>query len=123
MLLYFDSRCPFLSRLLCLSGGVLLKCGETEMQLGYSENLYFHKAMEDFLQPLDNFLEGDCKTIQKEKKILERKRLDLDACKSRVKKAKSHDSRSEVCTEFDDPFSSALSLFVIIKISFFLFFF
>ena len=35
--------------------------------------------------------------FQKEKKILETKRLDLDACKSRLRKAKSATSQSQVC--------------------------
>ena len=42
-----------------------------------------------FVQPLKKFLEGEMRTIAKEKAVLESKRLDLDSCKNRVKKARS----------------------------------
>lgn len=35
------------------------------------------------------FLDGEMRTITKEKGILESKRLDLDSCKSKVRKARS----------------------------------
>lgn len=35
------------------------------------------------------FLDGEMRTITKEKGVLETKRIDLDACKSRVRKARS----------------------------------
>jgi endophilin-B1 len=38
---------------------------------------------------LNRFLDGEMRTITKEKGILEEKRLDLDSCKSRVRKARS----------------------------------
>merc|ERR1719464_662204 len=39
--------------------------------------------------PLSRFLEGEMKNIMRERKILENKRLDLDACKNRVRKARA----------------------------------
>lgn len=45
--------------------------------------------MSNFLHQLKTFLEGDMKTIAKEKRTLLAKRLDLDACKAKVKKAQS----------------------------------
>lgn len=40
------------------------------------------------MQPLRKFLDGEMKTITREKGVLESKRLDLDACKGRVRKAR-----------------------------------
>eukprot|EP00106_Octopus_bimaculoides_P003313 XP_014770755.1 PREDICTED: endophilin-B1-like isoform X6 [Octopus bimaculoides] len=59
------------------------------MQIGNAEKEFVQTSCNNFLSPLKNFLEGDMRTITKEKKVLETKRLDLDACKSRVRKAKS----------------------------------
>ncbi|CAG0887892.1 unnamed protein product [Cyprideis torosa] len=42
-----------------------------------------------FVQPMQKFLEGEMKNILRERKILESKRLDLDACKNRLRKARS----------------------------------
>ncbi|CAI9718193.1 endophilin-B1 isoform X4 [Octopus vulgaris] len=70
-------------------GNSLIKCGQTHMQIGNAEKEFVQTACNNFLSPLKNFLEGDMRTITKEKKVLETKRLDLDACKSRVRKAKS----------------------------------
>lgn len=67
-------------------GNVLGKVGEAEKKLGYTEKEFVQKSSDGFLQPLKSFLDGQMKTIQREKGGLERKRLDLDACKARVKK-------------------------------------
>ncbi|CAK8697983.1 endophilin-B1-like [Clavelina lepadiformis] len=80
-------------------GGVLLKCGETQMKLGQAEQSFLQTTMQNYLLPLNNFLEGDCKTIQKERKTLEKKRLDLDACKNRLKKARSLEARQTAESE------------------------
>ena len=48
------------------------------------------------MQPLKSFLDGQMKTIQKEKKTLESKRLDLDSCKSKLKKLKDEKYKPEV---------------------------
>ncbi|XP_048773858.2 endophilin-B1-like isoform X6 [Ostrea edulis] len=70
-------------------GNALVKCGQAQLRIGNSEREFIQATSNNFLQPLHNFLEGDMKTIQKEKKILETKRLDLDASKNRLRKAKS----------------------------------
>ncbi|XP_078327003.1 endophilin-B1-like isoform X2 [Crassostrea virginica] len=70
-------------------GNALVKCGQAQLRIGNAEREFIQTTSNDFLQPLHNFLEGDMKTIQKEKKILETKRLDLDASKNRLRKAKS----------------------------------
>ncbi|RUS91739.1 hypothetical protein EGW08_000565 [Elysia chlorotica] len=76
-------------------GNALVKCGQAQLQIGNAERDFITSTANNFLQPLSNFLEGDMKTILKEKKILETKRLDLDACKSRLRKAKSATSQSQ----------------------------
>nr|CAB3266046.1 endophilin-B1 [Phallusia mammillata] len=80
-------------------GGALLKCGKVQLKLGQAEQSFLVATSQNFLLPLVNFLDGDCKTIQKERKLLEKKRLDLDACKSRVKKAKSLEARQTAESE------------------------
>ena len=60
------------------------------------EHKFFASVISCFLQPMCNFLEGDSKTIQRERKKLESKRLDLDVCKNKVKKAKSSQAKEEV---------------------------
>ncbi|ESO85878.1 hypothetical protein LOTGIDRAFT_130216 [Lottia gigantea] len=70
-------------------GNALIKCGQAEIKVGTAEREFVAQSVNNYLQPLRNFLEGDMKTIMKEKKLLEVKRLDLDAAKSRLRKAKS----------------------------------
>ncbi|XP_070176299.1 endophilin-B1-like isoform X2 [Littorina saxatilis] len=70
-------------------GNALVKCGQAQIQIGNAEREFVSTTINNFLTPLYNFLEGDMKTILKEKKLLEVKRLDLDAAKSRLRKAKS----------------------------------
>ncbi|XP_067398121.1 endophilin-B2 isoform X5 [Emydura macquarii macquarii] len=89
-------------------GKTLLKVGETQKRLGGAERDFMHSASINFLNPLRNFLEGDWRTITKERKILENRRLDLDACKARLKKAKAAEAKASAeherrlaQTEFD----------------------
>ncbi|XP_021376184.1 endophilin-B1-like isoform X4 [Mizuhopecten yessoensis] len=76
-------------------GNALVKSGQTQIQIGNTEREFTQATVNNFLQPLKSFLEGDMKTIQKEKKILEVKRLDLDASKNRLRKAKSTASQQQ----------------------------
>ncbi|MCJ8750312.1 hypothetical protein PDJAM_G00261580 [Pangasius djambal] len=76
------------------SGSALIKCGEVEKQLGGSERELIQSAAINFLTPFRNFIDGDYKTISKERKLLQVKRLDLDAAKTRLKKARVADARS-----------------------------
>ncbi|KAK2120422.1 Endophilin-B2 [Saguinus oedipus] len=72
----------------------LLKVAEAEKQLGAAERDFIHTASISFLTPLRNFLEGDWKTISKERRLLQNRRLDLDACKARLKKAKAAEAKA-----------------------------
>ncbi|XP_028128485.1 endophilin-B2 isoform X1 [Diabrotica virgifera virgifera] len=70
-------------------GSSLIKVGQWEQKLGQTERDFIGSAGMCFTQPLRKFLETEMKTIIKEKNLLEVKRLDLDACKNRVRKARS----------------------------------
>lgn len=75
-------------------GTALIRCGEAEKQLGLAERESVQSASINFITPLNDFIEGDSKTIIRESKVLQSKRLDLDAAKSRLKRAKEADARS-----------------------------
>ncbi|KAE8583081.1 hypothetical protein XENTR_v10020420 [Xenopus tropicalis] len=75
-------------------GQTLIKVGETQKHLGTAERDFIHSSSINFLTPLRNFLEGDWKTISKERRILQNRRLDLDACKARLKKAKAAEAKA-----------------------------
>ncbi|XP_015919824.1 endophilin-B1 isoform X2 [Parasteatoda tepidariorum] len=80
-------------------GTALIKIGQAQQRLGAAEREFVRASMTTFVSPLKRFLEGDMKTIVKERKILENKRLDLDACKSRLRKARSMESQANAETE------------------------
>ncbi|GIY29320.1 endophilin-B1 [Caerostris darwini] len=80
-------------------GSALIKIGQAQQRLGAAEREFVRSAMTTYVSPLKRFLEGDMKTIMKERKILENKRLDLDACKSRLRKARSMESQANAETE------------------------
>ncbi|XP_066466765.1 endophilin-B2 isoform X3 [Tiliqua scincoides] len=75
-------------------GKTLIKVGETQRRLGGAERDFIHSSSINFLSPLRNFLEGDWRTISKERRILQNRRLDLDACKARLKKAKAAEAKA-----------------------------
>ncbi|XP_051990087.1 endophilin-B1-like isoform X2 [Xyrauchen texanus] len=75
-------------------GSALIKCGETEKLVGSAEKEFIQSSAINFLTPFRNFIEGDFKTIVKERKLLQNKRLDLDSAKNRLKKARVADARS-----------------------------
>ncbi|KAG8436691.1 hypothetical protein GDO86_007689 [Hymenochirus boettgeri] len=75
-------------------GNALIKCGETQKRIGGAHRELVQTGAIHFLTPLRNFIEGDFKTISKEKKLLQNKRLDLDAAKTRLKKAKVAEARA-----------------------------
>ncbi|XP_043859182.1 endophilin-B1 isoform X1 [Dromiciops gliroides] len=75
-------------------GNALIKCGETQKRIGTADRELIQTSAINFLTPLRNFIEGDYKTIAKEKKLLQNKRLDLDAAKTRLKKAKVAETRA-----------------------------
>lgn len=55
-------------------GSALIKVGQTEQKLGQAERDFINAAEMSFVQPLRQFLEGEMKTITREKGILESKR-------------------------------------------------
>ncbi|KAJ4942043.1 hypothetical protein JOQ06_011913 [Pogonophryne albipinna] len=75
-------------------GSTLMEVGECERRLGAAERDFLQTSAISFLTPLRNFLEGDWRTISKERRLLENLRLDLDSCKTRLKKAKAAEARS-----------------------------
>ncbi|XP_032867903.1 endophilin-B2 isoform X6 [Tyto alba] len=87
----FGPRTPY--------GKTLIKVGETQRRLGAAERDFIHSASINFLTPLRNFLEGDWRTISKERRILQNRRLDLDACKARLKKAKAAEAKAALWSD------------------------
>ena len=45
------------------AGNALVKCGQAQMRLGNAEREFMQSTVNNFLQPLKNFLDGDMKTI------------------------------------------------------------
>ncbi|XP_044605348.1 endophilin-B1 isoform X3 [Equus asinus] len=80
-------------------GNALIKCGETQKRIGTADRELIQTSALNFLTPLRNFIEGDYKTISKERKLLQNKRLDLDAAKTRLKKAKAAETRASIWAE------------------------
>ncbi|KAM9722440.1 endophilin-B2 isoform 5-T5 [Dama dama] len=87
---------------LCFSGKTLIKVAEAEKRLGAAERDFIHTASINFLTPLRNFLEGDWKTISKERRLLQNRRLDLDASKARLKKAKAAEAKATTVPDFQE---------------------
>ena len=68
-------------------------------RLGLIEKDYIRTGNEGLITPLQRFLDGEMKNIMRERKVLENKRLDLDACKNRVRKARSMQDQQQVSHE------------------------
>ena len=68
-------------------------------RLGLIEKDYIRTGNEGLIAPLQRFLDGEMKNIMRERKVLENKRLDLDACKNRVRKARSMQDQQQVSHE------------------------
>ncbi|XP_026176570.1 endophilin-B2-like isoform X1 [Mastacembelus armatus] len=83
-------------------GSTLVKVGECERRLGAAEREFLQTSAISFLTPLRNFLEGDWRTISKERRLLENLRLDLDACKTRLKKAKVAEAKAAMAPDFQE---------------------
>ncbi|XP_072344882.1 endophilin-B2-like isoform X1 [Scyliorhinus torazame] len=83
-------------------GTTLIKVGEAQRHLGAADRDFIQSSMINFLMPLRNFLEGDWKTISKERRLLENRRLDLDACKARLKKAKAAEAKASATPDFQE---------------------
>lgn len=83
-------------------GSTLVKVGESQRRLGGAEREFMQSTAINFLTPLRNFLEGDWRTISKERRLLENRRLDLDACKARLKKAKTAEAKASAIPDFQE---------------------
>lgn len=70
-------------------GSALIRVGQTEQALGEIEKEYIKNSHAAFCGPLQTFLDGEMKNIMRERKILENRRLDLDSCKGKVRKARA----------------------------------
>uniref|UniRef100_A0A673FK66 Endophilin-B1 n=1 Tax=Sinocyclocheilus rhinocerous TaxID=307959 RepID=A0A673FK66_9TELE len=83
-------------------GSTLIKVGDCQRRLGGAEREFLQTSSISFLTPLRNFLEGDWRTISKERRLLENRRLDLDACKARLKKAKTAETKAAAVPDFQE---------------------
>ncbi|XP_051907925.1 endophilin-B2-like isoform X2 [Hippocampus zosterae] len=83
-------------------GSTLITVGEYQKRLGTAEREFLQTSATTFLAPLRNFLEGDWRTISKERRILENRRLDLDICKARLKKAKQAEAKAAAAPDFQE---------------------
>ncbi len=66
-----------------------MRVGQTEQSLGETEKRYIRSGHDAVIAPMQAFLDGEMRNITRERKILENKRLDLDACKNKVRKARA----------------------------------
>lgn len=77
--------------------------GQTEQTLGEHERNYIRGGHDALIAPLSRFLDTEMKNIMRERKILENKRLDLDVCKNKVRKARAMQLQPPVsCAESAD---------------------
>ncbi|XP_058641054.1 endophilin-B2a isoform X2 [Onychostoma macrolepis] len=83
-------------------GSTLIKVGDCQRRLGGAEREYLQTSSISFLTPLRNFLEGDWRTISRERRLLENRRLDLDSCKARLKKAKAAEAKAAAVPDFQE---------------------
>ncbi len=65
---------------------VFVACGLTERKLGAAERKFHKEALQKFVSPLRTYLNTEMAAMQREKRILDTKRLDLDVAKNRVRK-------------------------------------
>lgn len=87
-------------------GSALIRVGQAEKRLGELEKEYIKSTNEGLIMPLSSFLDDEMKNVIKERKVLENKRLDLDAAKSKVKK-----SRKDIMEQRpDDPYDARAAL-------------
>ena len=57
-----------------LTGSALIKVGQCEQRLGSIEREFINNANQCFVSPLEKFLDGEMKTISRERKLLQAKR-------------------------------------------------
>lgn len=92
-------------------GTALLRCGEAQRQLGEAERKFVQSTNIHFLTPLRSFTEGEYGAMQDERKMLVKKRLDLDIAKTRLRKAHEADreGRSLNANPLEDGYLSRVS--------------
>lgn len=78
---------------------VLGAMGTTETEIANDEKNFVYTTRNNVVRQFHSFIENDAKTIFKEKRILETKRLDLDAAKAKLKKVKTLEMRDQVENE------------------------
>ena len=54
-----------------------MKVGGAEQRVGLAERDFVGSAVQDFLEPLQKFLDTDMKTIARERRLLDNKRYHL----------------------------------------------
>ncbi|XP_050425583.1 endophilin-B1 isoform X2 [Adelges cooleyi] len=69
-------------------GSALIKVGNIQQTLGLNQREFVKSANDCFVNPMNKYLETDMKTVVKERSLMEKRRLDLDACKTRVRKVR-----------------------------------
>ncbi|XP_047200823.1 endophilin-B1-like [Girardinichthys multiradiatus] len=92
-------------------GTALIRCGETQKQLGEAERKFAECTNIHFLATLKSFTEGEYRVIQCERKMLVNKRLDLDIAKTRLRKAHEADreARNLNANPLEDDYLSQVS--------------
>uniref|UniRef100_A0A1I8G8Z2 BAR domain-containing protein n=2 Tax=Macrostomum lignano TaxID=282301 RepID=A0A1I8G8Z2_9PLAT len=94
-------------------GNSLVKVGQTEQRLAQLERDFIFAANAAMLRPMRQFLAGDMKTIQRERRTLENLRLDLDSAKARLKRAKQDPAKKaaeEECERLQAEFEKQLEV-------------
>eukprot|EP01135_Chromosphaera_perkinsii_P005707 Nk52_evm7s359 gene=Nk52_evmTU7s359 len=76
-------------------GQALVKFGAVQDQIGEAWATMTENVKNQFLVPGHSFLDGELKTIEKEKKELKNKRLDLDAAKSKAKNTSNYEKLTQ----------------------------
>jgi len=70
--------------------------GDAEKQIALCEREFIKESSIVFVEPLSSFLSGELAAIQRETKLLDTKRLDLDVSKHRLSKLKNDAPRLDV---------------------------
>uniref|UniRef100_A0A8C5FDT1 Endophilin-B2 n=1 Tax=Gadus morhua TaxID=8049 RepID=A0A8C5FDT1_GADMO len=83
-------------------GRGLLLVGACEQRLGRAEREFSQVSAVALIGPLRDFLEGDWSLITKERRLLENRRLDLDACKARLRRAQAAESKAATQPDFQE---------------------
>uniref|UniRef100_UPI00358E3C33 endophilin-B1-like n=1 Tax=Myxine glutinosa TaxID=7769 RepID=UPI00358E3C33 len=76
-------------------GASLTKCGDSEQKIGALEATFKQEMAERFLKPFQQFLAEEYPNIMKERKVLDGKRLELDACRATLKKSTQEVDKKE----------------------------